>query len=120
MAVHKDAAYTHELLAYIEGLEYDAFMIEEAPGTRADLRNLLCVPRSRAEGFVGSHVLDLAVAPRSLQAVNRATIAEYAFPCCRKGGECCTALGSCCSFRQVHTFLNSQLAAGHNVRAQLL
>ena len=80
---------------------------------RCDTRNLLNLPRSRAREFAGSHALDLAVASRTLIAVDASTIALYAFPCCKHGKECCPTKESCCSHWRVGNWLASTLKRGH-------
>ena len=81
---------------------------------RADLRNLISIPRSRTVNFSGSNVLDLALASRSLYAVNANSIVSHAFPCCVRGGECCPADGqkraaSCCFHWRVQQWMNRTL-----------
>ena len=74
MEVHvlADRSYTQRLLAEIDTLGYDAYIIDEVCGSRVDCRNLLCFPRSR--GRIASHALDLAVAGGRLAGViNNAT-----------------------------------------------
>ena len=80
---------------------------------RCDTRNLLNLPRGRAAAFTGSHTLDLAVAARSLIAVDAASIFEYAFPCCRRGGACCPfSQPGCCSHWRVGEWLARTARAG--------
>ena len=60
--VHYDANATRAQLSLLQAAGYDSYLIEEIAGMRADVRNLLHVPRSRKGSFVGSNALDLAVA----------------------------------------------------------
>jgi hypothetical protein len=92
-------------------------VIEEITGVRADLRNLLHVPREQHKRFAGSSGLDLAVALRGLQAVNASTLSQHAFPCCARGAECCPIgrrghTRSCCSHGAVHKWLNRVVQHG--------
>lgn len=134
MCVHCDARATKHLLRYVDNLGYDSFMVEEIVGLRADLRNLLHLPRSRSADFEGSHVLDLAVASKVLLPLTHKEISRFAFPCCARDSECCPCLTlprrrsrsrsaagqrcpHCCSHWRVHAYLNKQLAsAGEDTR----
>ena len=113
----RDAA---SLVSAINALGYDSYLVEEICGMRADLRNLLNVPRSRTRAFHGSNVLDLAVASRVLIAVTNETISNHAFPCCKPGGACCpwrdsrqisTQVGCCAHFR-VNEWLRRTVSSG--------
>ena len=80
---------------------------------RADLRNLLAIPRARGGHFLGSSVLDLASTSRLLQAVNESSIGTKAFPCCVKGGACCPSEHAmCCSHNSVHKWMQREFASG--------
>ena len=117
--VHYDANATRAQLSLLQAAGYDSYLIEEIAGMRADVRNLLHVPRSRKGSFVGSNALDLAVAAKVLFAVTPRTIASFAFPCCRRGGECCPvgpsgklARNTCCMHWKVHEWLREALQLG--------
>jgi hypothetical protein len=103
--VHSDPKYTQELLAEIAALGYDAYMVEESCSTRADGRNLICLPRSRYALLAGSPALATATSARLLRLVNVSSIAHTAFPCCAAGGACCPSagargvVGDCCRWR---------------------
>lgn len=99
--VHLDRSYSVALLRDIESLDYDAYLVEEPCGVRADCRNLLCFPRARARLFTGSPTLSLALASRTLVRVTSESIVSMAYPCCAKGGACCQQRGSCCNFKAV-------------------
>ena len=105
-----------ELLEDLRALGYDVFIVDEICGVRADYRNLLSLPRSRAAQLAGSNVLDLAVAARALLAVDASTIRHYAFPCCAPGGECCpdavAVRNSCCAHWRVHEWMQRELREG--------
>ena len=123
--VHQHPAFTQNLLRFIAAQGYDAFLIEEPCGTRADCRNLLSIPRP-ASRFHGSAALDLATATRRLVAVDNTTIASHAYPCCMRGGECCRPAtpGGCCSLKAVNAWLEGTLSAfnwtGHGVNRGII
>jgi hypothetical protein len=106
------------LLAQLDSLGYASWMIEELAGSRADTRNLLNVPRSLIPSLRGSNVLDLAIASRSLIAIDAATVGRHAFPCCAPGAECCPRTGrnrlvnSCCAHFRVNAWMNRVMRAG--------
>jgi hypothetical protein len=77
------------LLAEIGSAGYDAYMLDEEVGVRADGRNLLCVPRSRVGALRGSFALRLAAATGRLFFVDASSVAQHAMPCCAHGGPCC-------------------------------
>ena len=124
VTVHHAPARTRALLARVDSLGYDAFMIEEICGMRPDCRNLLALPRphrtEKRSRFSGSDALDLASASRALIPVDAHNIGSLAFPCCRRGGACCPyrdpdrrgRIGKCCTHWQVHTWLNGPLRNG--------
>ena len=58
VAVHAQPAAATALIAHLGALRYDSYVIEEITGIRADLRNVLHVPRERARQLEGSNVLD--------------------------------------------------------------
>ena len=111
VVVHLNPAKTEELLAYIDTLGYDSFLIEEICGMRADTRNVLHIPRKRATSFVSSHVLDMAIASKVLFAVDAKSILNFAFPCCARGRECCPDQW-CCPHWRVQMYLNRVLKSG--------
>ena len=117
VAVHARPENASSLLAHIGGLGYDSYLIEEITGIRADLRNILHVPRERAALLEGSNVLDVAVALRGLLAVTASTLHRHAFPCCARGAVCCPTdthgrIRDCCSHARVHRWLKQTVAHG--------
>ena len=86
--VHEDRAYTQRLLSQIESLGYDAHLVEERCGARADCRNLLCAPTEQRRRLARSAAVRNAVASGWLVRVNRSSIIERAYPCCAAGGAC--------------------------------
>lgn len=94
--VHTRAAATRRLMEHLGRIGYDAYLIEEVAGWPLDVRNLLCLPRTRRMHLRPSPTLDLAVSARRLFAVDEASIFELAYPCCRRGGACCTKRQTCC------------------------
>ena len=111
---HHNPEKTKALLMYTHDLGYDSFLIEEVCGMRADMRNVLHIPRKRAHLFVGSHVLDMAISSKVLFAVNANTILKFAFPCCARGRECCPGPDHryCCTHWRVHMYLNRVITSG--------
>ena len=103
--VHQDADYSHRLLSATAALGYDAFVVEEMCGIRADCRNLICIPRARLAKFTRSPTLDLVTAARKLFYVDAASIAMHAYPCCKPGGACCRGKRNCCSKDSVASWL---------------
>jgi hypothetical protein len=72
----------------LERLDYDVYLVEEVCGGRADCRNLLGFPRSRAALFAGSPTLNLAAGTLALQRAAEANIWQLAYPCCARGAGC--------------------------------
>ena len=121
LMVHFRPNVSRAQVAELRSLDYDVYLIEEICGMRADIRNLLSLPRSRAGNFINSNILDLAVSTGYLVAVEENTILEHAFPCCELGGECCPMRDGraqhCCAHFQVQYWLNNTLSnAAHDVR----
>ena len=114
--VHYAPERTTALIAFFESLSYDSYLIEEVAGMRADVRNILHLPRSRAAAFADSYALDLAVASKVLHAVGSRDVLQYAFPCCAAGAACCPrgkSIGAqCCSQGRVHRWLNRIIRNG--------
>lgn len=115
--VHGTPALSAAVLAHMASRGYDSYLIEEITGIRADLRNVLHLPRERRRTFEGSSALDLAVATRGLLAVNTTTLPQMAFPCCALGAECCPvdAAGrthACCSHARVHSWISRTVQQG--------
>jgi FkbM family methyltransferase len=117
--VHMQPARTQALIRFLASHRYEVFLVEEICGMRADCRNLLCIHRGVRQSFRGSDVLDMAIASRSLYAVDTTSIKHHAFPCCVRGGECCPAgrgpkrlWPGCCSHAHVHRWLSRQIATG--------
>ena len=121
--VHRYPNKTRVLMEVVESLGYDAYIVEEICGMRADCRNMLLIPRARMRFLTRgrSDVLDLAVASRVLIAVNASTIGSFAFPCCRAGGECCPRHlrgGFCCSHGMVDAWLGKRVNASYGDELQ--
>jgi FkbM family methyltransferase len=118
LMVHQSERHSRELLAFMAAAGYDSYLIEEIVGNRADIRNLLHLPRARADAFRGAHALDMAVAAKALFPVNAKTVLGFAFPCCGRGRECCPCgrqsarSCDCCSHWRVRGYLNRVLATG--------
>lgn len=109
--MHKSPSRSRALLQLLSSLGYDAYMVEEICGMRADCRNLLCVPRTRHAALVGSDAMDAALQSRAIFPVDSQTVGRYAFPCCRRGAYCCNGR-SCCAHFKVHAYLNERLLNG--------
>ena len=110
--VHLHPQATLSLLAAVEALGYDAYIVEEIRGLRPDCRNLLALPREAggaASPFKGSHVLNLAASSKQLMPVDASTILRHAFPCCQRGRECCPHKGPCCSHNLVGAWMSAAL-----------
>lgn len=104
--VHSRREAAEAVLRHVRALGYDSYLIEEVAGIRADIRNLLHVPREMHASLRDMGALDVAVAARALQAVSAETIGQHAFPCCVRGGECCPAGGrDCCAHYRVDRWL---------------
>jgi len=119
IAVHKRPETTRLVLQYLQDeLGYDSYLVEEMAGQRADIRNVLSIPRSRRYDFQSSATLSLAVQARVLLMVTNETISEHAFPCCKRGGACCPLVGPggsasyCCSLSRVHKWMNRVVRRG--------
>ena len=102
--VHEDSGYTERLLREIEGLGYDAHLIEERCGSRADCRNFLCTPSERRDVLGSSATMRRAVASGWLLPANRSSIGVLAYPCCARGGACPN-----CSPSEVDSWLETQV-----------
>lgn len=91
--VEQDANYTRALLELIDLNRYDAFLVDEHCGMRRDCRNLICLPRpphnspDKVSRFAGSATLNLAVAARSLFAVNVDSVPKLTLRLNRLRGE---------------------------------
>ena len=114
LTVHKHPEQTRSLLRLMGSLDYDTLLVEEIAGNRCDIRNVLCLPRSRRRQFANSNVLDLGVASRALVAVDADTVNQTSFPCCVAGGACCPSPNefSCCSHGAVHAWMNKVVRTG--------
>jgi FkbM family methyltransferase len=117
VVVHLHPARTAALLTRLDAMGYDSFLLEEIAGLRPDTRNLLNIPRARTAEFLGAHALDLAAASRALVAVTNASVFEYAFPCCRRGGACCPLdrrgrARGCCSHWRVDGWVRERQRGG--------
>ena len=100
--VHKSAAFTERLLAFIERLGYDVLLVEEECGLPLDCRNLVAIPRQQP-GLLPL-VLGLLVDDVRLERVvlvNSSNIFRRAYPCCRSGESCCRSPGACCTYQTV-------------------
>jgi FkbM family methyltransferase len=113
LTVHKYPMRTRSLLALLDSMGYDTLMVDEIAGNRCDIRNVLCLPRSRRQMQVNSNVLDLGVASRALLFVSPDTVNRTAFPCCVAGGACCPdPEDGCCSHGAVHEWMNKAIRKG--------
>ena len=118
VTVHRWPDIARDVLQQMKALGYDSYLIEEICGQRADIRNVIHLPRARSY-LAQSHTLTLGVASRALIAVEAATITSFAFPCCAPGGACCpyrkpgsTRLApGCCRHGPVHKWMNGVLKA---------
>ena len=111
-SVQRQPGAARSLLRLLDRLGYDSFLVEEIAGMQADVRNILHIPRARRAQLRGSHILDLAVASRSLLAVTPENIQDLAYPCCRPGDVCCPNKWRCCSHGLVHQWLSSVIQKG--------
>lgn len=112
VAVHRWPSITRRVLEMMAAADYASFLVEEIAGQRADIRNLLHLPRRRWDAFAqSSHVLTVALASHSLVAVDASSIEQFAFPCCRRGAECCSD-ARCCSHTSVQRFLHRAVVRG--------
>jgi hypothetical protein len=100
-------------------LKYDVWLVEEIAGMRADTRNLIAVPSSRASLFEGSSILDFACTARRMLPVTNETIQHLAFPCCRPGRLCCPSglsrhghIMECCTHKLVHAWMAKAIHSG--------
>ena len=119
--VHANRSYSSELLAFMNALGYDSYLIDEVCAYRMDCRNLLHWPRARRG------LLEYAAAPMSIARaayrlfpVDAKSVLDYAFPCCEPGGACCPTNSAatdrkgvriatvCCSAARVHQWLEGQ------------
>lgn len=81
---------TTPLLDFIDSLGYDVYVIDEPCGMPPmDLRNILCIPRSKSVAFGRSNGFNLLLAMDAIKRVTSKDIAEIILPCCALGGECC-------------------------------
>ena len=116
VTVHASHKYSRALLELTSQMGYDSFVIEEITGVRADLRNLLHLPREQHAIFAASSALNIGAVTHALQAVRPETIATHAFPCCTVGGACCPpgnkARVQCCAHWRVHRWMQAALRDG--------
>lgn len=104
--VHEDTAYTSLLLKTVRELGYDAHLVEERCGARADCRNFLCTPVELRDRLRDSPTMRLAASERWILPANDSSIASLAYPCCVKGGACPN-----CSPSEVDAWLGAQVRA---------
>lgn len=99
LVVHKDANYTTSLLDFMSHhLEYDVLLVEEECGLPLDCRNLMAIPRRRANLLAAILTrLDAFSRNGTITLVNSSTIVNFAYPCCRSHAACCTNARSCCT-----------------------
>lgn len=102
--VHEDPSYTQALLGLVEELGYDAHLIEERCGARADCRNLLCTPTEQRGAMLASATMQRAATTHWLLPTNRSSITSLAYPCCAEGGACPS-----CSPTEVNRWLDTQV-----------
>ena len=104
LLVHRDPAYTAELLGFMEARAYRSFLVEEVCGAPLDCRNLIHFPVELGPRLLGSPTLDLALSSRVMLPVDARIIPALAYPCCEHGGECCPDRQhkKCCSTGMVY------------------
>ena len=77
-----------------------------AVAERADIRNLIHLPLRHWRRYERSGTLALALSSHAIFPVDASTIEDYAYPCCRRGGECCGGGKPCCSHTRVSAYLS--------------
>lgn len=112
VTVHRWPNTTRRVLETMSAAGFHSFLVEEIAGQRADIRNLLHLPQRRWRDFERSHALTIAIASHALIAVDADSIDQFAYPCCRRGGECCKGRAHCCSHAAVQRFFSRALAHG--------
>ena len=120
LAVHASHTYSRALIESVRRLDYSSFVIEEITGVRADLRNVLHLPREQHARFATCSALNVAVTTHALQAVTPETITAHAFPCCVVGASCCPpgnkARVQCCAHWRVHEWMRAALHNGTDLQ----
>lgn len=88
--VHRDPAYTKDLLDFIDSLGYDSYVIDEVCGyPHMDFRNILNVPRKLSTRLINSDAFTFALNLDAVWRVDSKSIFETVLPCCVLGGACC-------------------------------
>ena len=118
--VHANHSYSGALLAFMDELGYDSYLIDEVCAYRMDCRNLIHWPRARRGVLEHAAAMSLARASYRLFPVNARSVLNYAFPCCATGGACCPSDSAqtdrkgvrlatvCCSAARVHQWIEGQ------------
>ena len=106
VTVHRWPALTRNVLEIMEKAGYGSFLVEEIAGQRADIRNLIHLPLRHWRRYERSGTLALALSSHAIFPVDASTIEDYAYPCCRRGGECCGGGKPCCSHTRVSAYLS--------------
>lgn len=114
LRVHEEK--TTPLLDLIDSLGYDTYVIDEPCGMPPmDLRNILCIPRSKSDAFGRSNSFNLLLAMDGIKRVTAENIAQIVLPCCALGGECCPGTNlngpDCCTEKVVLEWHSKNRAA---------
>jgi len=108
--VHDDPAFTHELLIFLNSLQYTVLLVEEVCGVRYDCRNLLALPKGLGAHFRTSQVLRVAATSERLFVVNSSNILTHAYAlACTRGGPCCHDSRYCCKHRCIRAWLHKEM-----------